>query len=56
MGGPLNYENKFFVQSVKTLLDGALGSRGAHFLEEYADYPDFTGNRGQIEDHDNGPR
>ena len=33
LGKPLNYENKFFVQSVKTLLDGALGSRGAHFLE-----------------------
>jgi predicted amidohydrolase YtcJ len=43
LGKPLNYENKFFVQSVKTLLDGALGSRGAHFLEEYADYPGFYG-------------
>lgn len=50
MGGPLNYENKFFVQSVKTLLDGALGSRGAHFLEEYADYPDFHGEPRSSED------
>jgi len=50
MGGPLNYENRFFVQSVKTLLDGALGSRGAHFLEEYADYPDFYGEPRSSED------
>ncbi|MCZ6855904.1 MAG: amidohydrolase [Gammaproteobacteria bacterium] len=50
MGGPLNYENKFFVQSVKILLDGALGSRGAHFLEEYADYPEFTGEPRSNED------
>ncbi|MGI9202397.1 MAG: amidohydrolase [Woeseiaceae bacterium] len=50
MGGPLNYENKLFVQSVKTLLDGALGSRGAHFLEEYADYPDFHGESRSSED------
>jgi predicted amidohydrolase YtcJ len=50
MGGPLNYENRFFVQSVKTLLDGALGSRGAHFLEEYADYPDFHGEPRSNED------
>ena len=50
MGGPLNYENKFFVQSVKTLLDGALGSRGAHFLEEYEDYPGFYGEPRSSED------
>ena len=50
MGGPLNYENKFYVQSVKTLLDGALGSRGAHFLEAYADYPDFHGEPRSSED------
>jgi predicted amidohydrolase YtcJ len=50
MGGPLNYEDKFFVQSVKTLLDGALGSRGAHFLEEYADYPEFHGEPRSNED------
>jgi hypothetical protein len=50
MGGPLNYEDRFFVQSVKTLLDGALGSRGAHFLEAYADYPDFYGEPRSSED------
>jgi predicted amidohydrolase YtcJ len=50
MGGPLNYENRFFVQSVKTLLDGALGSRGAHFLEEYSDYPGFHGEPRSSED------
>jgi len=50
MGGPLNYENRLFVQSVKTLLDGALGSRGAHFLEEYTDYPDFHGEPRSNED------
>jgi predicted amidohydrolase YtcJ len=50
MGGPLNYEDKLFVQSVKTLLDGALGSRGAHFLEEYSDYPDFYGEPRSSED------
>ena len=50
MGGPLNYENKLFVQSVKTLLDGALGSRGAHFLEEYEDYPGFHGEPRSSED------
>ena len=43
LGKPFNYNNKFFVRSVKTLLDGALGSRGAHFLEEYSDYPGFYG-------------
>jgi len=50
MGGPLNYENRFVVQSVKTLLDGALGSRGAHFLEEYEDYPGFYGEPRSSED------
>jgi len=50
MGGPLNYENKLFVQSVKTLLDGALGSRGAHFLEDYEDYPGFLGEPRSTED------
>jgi len=50
MGGPLNYDNKFFVQSVKTVLDGALGSRGAHFLEEYQDYPGFYGEPRANED------
>ena len=50
MGGPLNYENRFFVQSVKTLLDGALGSRGAHFIEEYSDYKGFHGEPRSNED------
>jgi len=50
MQAPLRYENKFFVQSVKTLLDGALGSRGAHFLEEYSDYPGFRGEPRSSED------
>ena len=50
LGSPVNYENKFFVQSVKTLLDGALGSRGAHFLAPYADYPDFYGEPRSSED------
>lgn len=50
MGAPLRYENKFFVQSVKTLLDGALGSRGAHFLQPYADYPGFRGEPRSSED------
>ena len=50
MGAPLRYENRLFVQSVKTLLDGALGSRGAHFLEPYSDYPDFYGEPRSSED------
>ncbi len=50
LGKPLNYNNKFFVRSVKTLLDGALGSRGAHFLEEYSDYPGFYGEPRRSED------
>ncbi len=50
LGRPLNYENKFFVRSVKTLLDGALGSRGAHFLEAYSDYPGYHGEPRRSED------
>jgi predicted amidohydrolase YtcJ len=50
LGKPLNYNNKLFVRSVKSLLDGALGSRGAHFLEEYADYPGFYGEPRRSED------
>ena len=50
LGKPLNYKNKFFVQSVKSFLDGALGSRGAHFLEEYSDYPGYFGEPRQSED------
>lgn len=47
---PLNYKNKFFVRSVKTLADGALGSRGAYFLEEYSDYPGYCGEPRLTED------
>ncbi len=43
LGEPLNYEDRFFVQSVKAFADGALGSRGALFVEEYSDYPGFHG-------------
>jgi predicted amidohydrolase YtcJ len=43
LGKPLNHNNKYFVQSVKTFADGALGSRGALFLEEYSDYPGYLG-------------
>ncbi len=43
LGEPLNYENRFFVQSVKEFADGALGSRGALFMEEYSDYPGYHG-------------
>ena len=50
LGKPLNYDNKFFARSVKTLADGALGSRGAHFLEEYSDYPGFFGEPRLTED------
>jgi predicted amidohydrolase YtcJ len=50
LGKPLNYENKLFVQSVKQVLDGALGSRGAYFLEEYSDYPGFHGELRRSED------
>jgi len=50
LGEPLNYENKFFVQSVKEFADGALGSRGALFREEYSDYPGFYGEAVSSED------
>lgn len=50
LGKPLNYKNKFFVRSVKAFADGALGSRGALFLEEYSDYPDYYGEPRQSED------
>jgi predicted amidohydrolase YtcJ len=43
LGQPLNHDNKYFVQSVKSFADGALGSRGALFLDEYADYPGYHG-------------
>ncbi|KPK95188.1 hypothetical protein AMJ80_05170 [bacterium SM23_31] len=50
LGKPLNHDNKYFVQSVKAFADGALGSRGALFLEEYSDYPGFYGEPRQSED------
>ena len=50
LGKPLNLDNKYFIQSVKTFADGALGSRGAHFLEEYSDYPGFFGEPRLSED------
>jgi len=50
MGKTLNHNNQYFVQSVKSFADGALGSRGAHFLEEYSDYPGFYGEARQNED------
>ena len=50
LGKPLNYENKFFVRSVKEFADGALGSRGALFMEEYSDYPDYFGEPRRTED------
>ena len=50
LGKPLNYNNKYFVQSVKVFADGALGSRGALLLAEYSDYPGFYGEPRQSED------
>ena len=50
LGEPLKLDNKYFVQSVKAFADGALGSRGALFLEEYSDYPGFFGEPVQSED------
>jgi predicted amidohydrolase YtcJ len=50
LGKPLNYNNKYFVRSVKAFADGALGSRGALFLEEYSDYPGYFGESRQSED------
>ena len=50
LGEPLNHENQFFVRSVKAFADGALGSRGALFLEGYSDYPDYRGEPVRTED------
>jgi len=47
---PLNHDNRYFVQSVKEFADGALGSRGALFMEEYSDYPGFFGEPRRTED------
>ena len=43
LGAPLNYEDKYRVQTVKKLIDGALGSRGAWLLESYTDMSGFIG-------------
>ncbi len=50
LGQPLNHDNMYFVRSVKAFADGALGSRGALFLEEYSDYPGYFGEPRQSED------
>ncbi|MGW8267383.1 MAG: amidohydrolase [Longimicrobiales bacterium] len=50
LGKPLNHQNKYFVRSVKEFADGALGSRGALFMEEYSDYPDYFGEARRSED------
>lgn len=50
LGQPLNLHDKYFVQSVKAYADGALGSRGALFLEEYSDYPGYFGEAVRSED------
>ncbi len=50
LGEPFNYEDKYFIRSVKAFADGALGSRGALFLEEYSDYPGYFGEPRQSED------
>ncbi len=43
LGQPLNVHNRYIVQTVKQLSDGAMGSRGAWLLEEYSDYPGYFG-------------
>ena len=50
LGEPLNHDNRYFVRSVKEFADGALGSRGALFMEEYSDYPGYTGEPRRTED------
>ena len=50
LGKTLNHSDKYYVRSVKAFADGALGSRGALFLEEYSDYPDYFGEPRQSED------
>ena len=50
LGEPLNHDNRYFVQTVKAFADGALGSRGALFLEEYSDYPGYFGEPRRSED------
>ena len=50
LGKPLNHNNKYFIRSVKAFADGALGSRGALFLEDYSDYPGYRGEARQSEE------
>jgi len=50
LGEPLNHADKYFVQSVKAFADGALGSRGALFVEEYSDYAGYHGEPRRSED------
>ncbi len=50
LGEPLNHDNRYFVRSVKAFADGALGSRGALFLEDYSDYPGYRGEPVSSED------
>ncbi|MFC1545525.1 amidohydrolase [Gemmatimonadota bacterium] len=50
LGQPLNHDNRYFVSSVKAFADGALGSRGALFMEDYSDYPGYRGEPRQSED------
>ena len=50
LGKTLNHNNKYFARSVKAFADGALGSRGALFREEYSDYPEYFGEPRQSED------
>ena len=46
-GPELDTESMFRTRSVKTFYDGALGSRGARLLEDYADTPDHRGLGGE---------
>ncbi|MFQ5877570.1 MAG: amidohydrolase [Acidobacteriota bacterium] len=41
----INYRNRVTLRAVKLMIDGAMGSRGAAFFEDYADDP---GNRGLL--------
>lgn len=50
LGQPLNHDNKYFAVSVKEFADGALGSRGALFVEPYSDYPGYHGEPRRSED------
>ncbi len=50
LGQPLNHNDEYFVRSAKEFADGALGSRGALFLEPYSDYPGYRGEPRRSED------